>query len=69
MAFNRKVPEIGQGNLGPSWRDLLRQQQSPQHLNNFDVNQLGGVEPLCRIEDASGDSLRTGCAQDQLDRG
>jgi len=66
MTLHHQVLKVGHGNPGALQSQFFRQMQSPQHLNDFNVNELGCMKTLCRIQDARGNAIGSRRPQYQL---
>ncbi len=69
MPLDGKQAEIFERLFGPCVRQLPRQQQAPQRLRDFDIDQMRRVNPLLRVQHETGDRGRVNCSQNQFDRG
>lgn len=55
MPRDGEQPEIRQRLFGTHWRQLPREQQTPQRLCNFNIDKIRGVDLLVRVQHLAGD--------------
>ena len=67
MPFHDEVFEIGDRDADTLESEFPSQVESPQHLNDFNINQLGRMKALRRIQNSRSDAVGLRSPQYQLD--
>ena len=66
MPFHDEAFEIGDRDAGTLESELARQMEPPQHLSDFNINELGRMKALSRIKESRGDAIGLRRPQYQL---
>ena len=69
MPLHDQPLEVSQRELRALERELASQMETPQNLNNFNVDELGSVKTLSRIQRARSDTVCSLGPQHKLDGG